>query len=114
MNKDQTKQSPGGNTAAHEAEILGMTPGIMEGKSVVVISLRPNPNDFRSVNYAISGVQFKRMIRDGTALLERSEQLRNDPEPDCPEPPPFYLDFNPEDQPPKPKGKGKGKGKKKK
>ena len=33
----------GGIIMAREGEILGMTPGIMEGRSVVVITIRPDP-----------------------------------------------------------------------
>ena len=62
--------SKGDNTKAHEAEILGMTPGFMEGRSVVVISIRPDPTQFKSINYAISGTQFKRLVKDGNRLLE--------------------------------------------
>ena len=69
----------GGNTTAHEAEYLGMTPGHMEGKSVVVITFRPDPNQFSVVNFAISGTQFKRLVKDGMWLIEASEQLRVDP-----------------------------------
>lgn len=82
----------GGHTMAHEAEFLGMTPGFMEGRSVVVITLRPNPIKFSVINYAISSTQFKRLVKDGIWLIENSDQLKADPEP-----------LDPNASPPKPK-----------
>jgi hypothetical protein len=64
-----------------------MTPGYMEGRSVVVISFRPDPGKFATINYAISGTQFKRLIKDGLRLLELSDQLKQDAEPLDPDAP---------------------------
>ena len=72
----------------------------MEGRSVVVITLRPDPSKFASINYAIPGTQFKRLVKDGIWLLEVSDQLKADAEPVDPEAP------LPSTKPKKHRGKG--------
>jgi hypothetical protein len=70
-----------GNTTAQEAELLGMAPGIMEEKPVVVLTFRPDPAHFKSINLALSAQQFKRLVEDGQKVIDAVEYIASAPPP---------------------------------
>lgn len=72
---------PKHDTHARETELLGMTPGLMEDRPVIVITVRPDAKSFKPLNLAFSAQQFKRLVQDGQMLLKASTILQKAPEP---------------------------------
>lgn len=99
-------QQNGSGSMAHDAELLSVAPGKMEGRDVLVLTIRPSPEQsFASGSFAISKEQAHRLYSDLDFIFQNYPEMRYGPP----------LEETPEDTPteppPKPPRKRKGKGK---
>ncbi len=71
------KGSTNGDIMAFDSELLSTSPGLMQGRAVVLLTFRPDPeHTFASHNYAISRAQAIRLRDDLNYLFETSDLLK--------------------------------------
>jgi len=71
---------PGGTAMVSEVELLSTSVGKIEGKTTLILAIRPDPeNSFRFQNFGINKAQARRLHDDLSQLFQTSALL-NEPE----------------------------------
>jgi hypothetical protein len=75
----------GGTAMVRQVELLSTCVGKVEGKTTLILAVRPDPEDsFRFLNFGLSRAQARRLYDDLSQLFQTSALLN---EPECLEPP---------------------------
>jgi hypothetical protein len=73
---------PGGTATVSEVELLSTCVGKVEGKTTLILAIRPHPeHSFRFLNFGISKAQARRLLDDLSLLFQTSAQLNEPDEP---------------------------------
>lgn len=85
-NEEPKKVVPGGTAMTSEVELLSASVGKIDGKTNLILAIRPNPKEtFAFVSFGFSKAQARR-LKDDLDQLFATSKLLNEPDPE--EPPP--------------------------